>query len=138
MFRDATLKDVSLLWRWRNEAEREGMNGGWYQGSFTTPGEHRKWFLRVQGRTMILLWDEGEGPLGTVRVESNGEVSFFVPVVFRSSGVTLRMLRAILERADGFGGRLKAVVDEGNSEMWMALRAVGFREYPARFLAYKP
>lgn len=44
MFRRAELSDVERLWRWRLEAEKEGVEGGWYEGRPTTWEDHCDWF----------------------------------------------------------------------------------------------
>ncbi len=138
VFRDADLSDIETLWRWRNEAEVEGLRGGWYKGSLTTLSEHETWFLFRLNRVEMLVWEEAGVACGTVRIDSNGEVSFYVPKVFRASGVAVRMLKALLGRADEFGGRLKATVDEDNGFAALSLAQAGFRPFPVRFFAYKP
>ncbi len=72
------------------------------------------------------------------RVESNGELSFFVPLIFRRWGVEERMLRATHELAAEHGGRLKVTVDAGNEWAQLALLRAGFVEFPVRFYAYRP
>ncbi len=110
--------------------------GGWYEGRHTSFSEHRSWYSR--NRKRVLLWVESGIRCGMVRVDSNGELAFYVSKGFRGDGVERRMLEATHSLAGQFGGRLKATVDEGNTWAWQALKEAGFREYPVRFLAYKP
>lgn len=139
MFRRAELSDVERLWRWRLEAEKEGAEGGWYEGRPTTWETHCEWFSRslLAGPPEILVWEENLKPHGVLRVESDGAISFYVPRRFRGDGVGKRLLTAALDLAENYGGRLKATVDAGNLEAWDELRGAGFREYPVKFLAYK-
>jgi RimJ/RimL family protein N-acetyltransferase len=135
-FRSAHITDTELLWEWRHEAEMEGAAGGWWKGKPTSLADHTIWLIRNIDLIRILVWEEGE-PMGMVRIESNGEISFHVPKWLRETGVPYRMLTAAKTFAGDYGGRLKATVDEGNFEAWEALRLAGFVEYPVRFLAYK-
>ncbi len=134
-FRPAEITDTELLWRWRLEAEEEGRRGGWYLGASTSFDTHKVWLIRHIGR--IKIWSEQE-PRGQARVESNGELSFFVPLIFRRWGVEERMLRATHELAAEHGGRLKVTVDEGNEWASKALLRAGVVEFPLRFYAYRP
>ncbi len=136
MFREPELLEVVDLLVWRREQEADGHIGGWYEGRPTRAKEHNLWFER--NRERIRMWVENDDLCGMVRVDSNGELSFYVPHDRRGRGVEQRMLRATHSLAEQFGGRLKATVDEGNTWAWQALREAGFREYPVRFLAYKP
>ncbi len=137
MFREARLEDTALLYRWRLEAEREGSDGGWWQGTPTTLLTHTRWLERNLGVVTLLIWDENGEPSGTVRVESNGELSFHVPKPLRKQ-VTRRMLLSAKRLSDDHGGRLKATVDASNYEAWMALLDAGFVEFPVKFLCYRP
>ncbi len=135
MFRPAEITDTEMLWRWRLEAEEEGRRGGWYEGRSTSFDVHSRWLIRHIGR--IQVWQEPT-PKGQIRVESNGELSFFVPRLFRGEGVEERMLRAAQELAPEFGGRLKVTVDVGNVWGSQALLRAGFQEFPVKFYAYRP
>lgn len=130
MFRPADLSDLDLLLRWRNEDEQKGIDGGWYKGQLTTRAEHQQWFIPNQER--IAIWVEQEA-VGMVRIESDGSIAFHAP-----EGVAVRMLRATHPLCGRYGGRLKAVVDEADTERQVALERAGFTEFPAKFYAYKP
>ncbi len=135
VFRPAEITDTELLWRWRLEAEEEGRRGGWYLGESTSFDVHKVWLIRNIGR--IRVWEENLHPHGQVRVESNGELSFFVPLLYRRDGVEDRMLRATHELAAEYGGRLKVTVDEANEWARLALLRAGFEVFPVKFYAYR-
>ncbi len=82
------------------------------------------------------MWVENDHTVGCVRVESDGTLHFSVD---RNYGTDVPgMLREARGLSAEHGGRLKAVVDKADGWRTKALLEAGFREYPVRFLAYKP
>lgn len=130
-FRFAGPDDEDLLFRWRREQERTGRREGWYHGRATSRSVHHRWF-RDRTVVEILIWERAGRPLGYVRIDSNGELSFFP-----HSMEAVPMLAATWAFADRYGGRLKATVDEANIAASEALEAAGFAACPVSFHVYR-
>lgn len=131
-FRNARLDDSSLLYDWRLRQEAQP----WYESKPTEYDDHCRWIRRQieSADTHLLIWEEFDQARGTVRIDSNGEISFYSP----DDAVALRMLAEAMKTFTHFyGGRLKAAVDVGDPRAELLQRA-GFTVYPATFLAYKP
>ncbi len=116
------------MWRWRLEDER----APWYEGALTTWGKHGEWFGRNIER--IKIWELDGTAVGMIRVESDGSLHF----TFIRAASPVAMLEAATALSVNYGDRLKAVVDQADVRRTQALIDAGFREYPVRFLAYKP
>lgn len=131
-FRPATQADSSLLYEWRQQAEA----APWYEAEPTSREDHDRWFnARVDDPLVhLLIWEDDEGPLGTVRIDSNGEVAFWSPDLDQNA----EMLSAATFYADQYGGRLKITLDQDDVASMVALNRAGFRTYPARTLVYTP
>jgi hypothetical protein len=132
-FRQATVDDEELFWYWRNQNEQNGRAGGWWPHAFTTREQHCDWYLSRLGRITLLVWEPDGHPEGIVRVDSNGELAFDA-----RDGLAAAMLEELRPLAEQYNGRLKAVVDIGNTAASRALHAAGFREHPVRFYTYRP
>ncbi len=117
-----------MVWRWRLEDER----APWYEGALTTWGIHGEWYGRNIER--IKIWELDGQPVGMIRVESDGSLHF----TFSKSRSPVPMLEAATALSVNYGDRVKAVVDQADEWRTQALVEAGFREYPVRFLAYKP
>jgi len=74
-FREATIHDADLLYRWRIIDESRPH----YAGTPTSFIAHRQWLysrLAMAG-VRIRVWMEGGTPAGMVRIDSNGELAFY-------------------------------------------------------------
>jgi hypothetical protein len=131
-FRAATIRDAGLLYRWRCESEQQP----WWAGTRTSYGDHLRWLVGRHANPLVklLVWEEDGEPVGTVRIDSNGEVAFDA-MTGEAAG---RMLEAVHEYAAGYGGRLKASVDQADRDKIRLLQAAGFEKFPVAFLAYRP
>ena len=129
-FRPATPVDTALLFAWRRQAE----HASWYQGKRIRAKDHCEWLQARLDNPLVkvLVWQE-DGPVGMVRIDSNGELAFHCA----DNQACVRMLQAAREYAADYGGRLKAAVDSEDVRSWEMLARAGFVEYPARFLVYK-
>ncbi len=127
-FRPATIDDADLLYQWRLKDETQPF----YPGA-TTPAEHRAWLTaRIDNPLVkILIWEENGQPAGTVRIESNGELSF------HHTGNPDEMLKAATAFAADYGGRLKATFDEGDPKGRGFDRA-GFKWFDAMSMVFRP
>lgn len=129
-FRDATMDDAPLLYRWRREHEV----GGWYRKPPTSFHQHSHWLAQRIDNPLVevLIWEEDGASMGSVRIDSNGELAFDAHIGCDVGA----MLKAAAVYARFYGGRLKANVDDNDPRAAFLERA-GFSEYPVRFLAYK-
>lgn len=128
-FRPATLADTDLLYRWRLEDEARGTREGWRRGTETAAGDHEDWLIRRLANPLvhILIWEDCGEPIGTLRIDSNGEVAWHGS---RASA----MLKAAAEAyADQYGGRLKAVIDHGDTTRYTDLTGAAWNESPVNF-----
>ena len=125
--RAATYADGDLLYRWRVEDERAA---DWYEGSPVAEDAHRAWFRRRIHDPLVQLWVacDGDTPVGQVRVDSNGEVSYSVTRDFQRLGYATAMLQQTKAATDH--DRLKASVDRGNEAGVRTLLAAGFDHRP--------
>ena len=130
MFRPATLDDTGRLYRWRLEDELAAD----YPAA-TTFNDHHRWLCARIANPLVrlLVWEHDGKPTGMVRVDSNGELAYHST----DSAQTEPMLRAALEYAAWYGGRLKATLDADDLKT-TDLRDTGFTSYPAVALIYRP
>lgn len=132
--RPATKNDEALFLYWRARAEREGREGGWYQGQATTKRQHHHWYQdRLQHATLLVWTPFPTKPAGVARIDTNGEIAFHA-----DPKVAPLLLDELKPYALEHGGRLKATIDHGNTAAAKALEQAGFREYPVRFFCYRP
>jgi RimJ/RimL family protein N-acetyltransferase len=134
-FRPAAISDAPLLYRWRQQAEE----AAFWRGDPVDYQAHLRWLARRVDHPLVrlLIWeDDGEpvGPVGTVRIDSNGELAFHA----ETDAAAHRMLDAAHQYAADHGGRLKASVDQADREKIRQLQQAGFEKYPVVFLAYRP
>lgn len=107
----------------------------WYSRDTTTRADHLAWLEARLANPLvkILVWEGDRGPLGMVRIDSNGEVAFHAdnPVD------AIEMLRAAHQYAAEYGGRLKISVDQADRESIRLLQAARFELCPVKFLCYQ-
>lgn len=129
-FRPATMDDAQRLYDWRRGHE----TGGWYRKPPTSFHQHAHWLeQRIDNDLVeVLIWEEDGAAMGSVRIDSNGELAFDAHIGCNVGA----MLREAATYARFYGGRLKANVDADDPRAAFLERA-GFMEYPVRFLAYK-
>lgn len=111
--RPATIHDCEQLYRWR----REDDNATWTAGKPPTRKQHHNWLkLRLASPAVQLFVAEHDGePIGTARIDSNGELSFFIDPAHRHEGHGTQLVFAATEAAYRLGhSRVKAVADETN------------------------
>ena len=133
-FRPSDAADRGTLYRWRREQEQDGHQEGWYNGAATTTVQHSIWFRHALAHAQILIWEDIYGePVGYLRIDSNGELSFYPHTL-----AAVPMLKAAHPFADRYGGRLKATVDEANVQASEALDQAGYTRAPVSFHVYRP
>ncbi len=130
-FRTAQISDTNLLLQWRHQDE----SADWYEANPTKHYEHKEWLWQRLNNPLIriLIWEEASVPVGTVRIDSNGELTHHA----ENDQVAERMLRAVHDYAHHYAGRLKVTLDADDPRA-AQLEAAGFTQYPARALIYKP
>lgn len=126
-FRPAIMDDAALLYAWRLAAEQ----AEWWQGAPVSFREHSAWLrARIDNPLVkVLIWEVDGQPTGTVRIDSGGELALH--------GGDQAMLEAACAYASEYGGRLKATVDEADTETVVRLLRAGFDVYPVTFMAYR-
>jgi len=131
-FRNATIDDAPLIYRWREREERQT----WWNGKPISYRSHTTWLrARLQNPLIKLrIWEENNQPVGMIRIDSNGEIAFHAI----NHDVATRMLHASHEYADEYGRRLKALLDEADREKIRALQEAGFTSSPVTYLDYRP
>ena len=81
----------------------------------------------------ILIWELDGEPSGYVRIDTNGELSFYP-----HTAEAVPMLKAACPFAVYYGARLKATVDAANVDAAAALEAAGYAQVPVSFHIYRP
>lgn len=124
----AVYSDEKLLYEWRKNDESDA----WWQGDSVTPEDHKSWLLSRLLSPLVYLWiAEVDGvPVGQVRVDSGGEISFSVARDHRGKGYGAEMIRRAVSLAGPRFGRLKASVDRTNEGGISTLAAAGFKVRP--------
>lgn len=128
-FRPATIDDAELLFVWRMKDEQAV--------AYARPSnfdEHLDWLRdRLNNRLVhVLIWEQHGKPVGTVRIDSNGELAFHSEL-----DDPVPMINAVHDYARLYGGRLKATTDRSDPK-FLSLLGSGFVEYPAKSLVLKP
>lgn len=131
-FRPATLGDEKLFYALRLLDEAAGDQAGWRKGDMTTPDTHHKWFTArlVSCSVRMLVWNDGKTDAGTVRIETNGEVTF--QAAHAKQTLLLNELRTYTGRS-----KMKFTVDKGDPKA-ESLERAGFVESPVRFFTHQP
>ncbi len=130
-FRTAQISDTQLLLEWRHQDE----TADHYHGPTAKHYEHKEWLWQRLNNPLIriLIWEEAGIAVGTVRIDSNGELTHHA----QTDDVAERMLRAVHDYAQHYAGRLKVTLDADDPRVDQLL-AAGFTQYPAQALIYKP
>lgn len=123
----ATWKQRDLLYRWRQQNEEEAT---WYEGVSVSKAEHDRWLKRRLESPAVQIWvaRHDNMPVGVVRCDSNGELSYSVDPSFRGRGLGTEMVKEAMRLAPH--SRLKACVDEGNQGGARVLLAAGWEYRP--------
>ncbi len=134
--RRARWGDFGVLLRWRQQGEQAPH----YHGQKTEWAHHYQWLQpRVQNTSLCRIWvaEHNGEPVGTVRLDSNGELSFTVPEEHQGNGYEEQLVRWAVENSQM--PRVKASIDGDNPALAAALEATGFQEHPdVRFFLWKP
>lgn len=130
--RRATLDDQDLLYQWRQDGEQ----ADWYIGGQTSAQDHAQWFLRRVGNPLVQIWiaEELGEPVGYVRLDSNGEATYYLTPPYRKRGLGATMLTAVCHASDL--DKIKAVVDADNQAGADCALTAGFTEHPARLFVW--
>lgn len=139
--RRATILDAELLYQWRVQGEQEA---GWYEGPATMPTAHLTWLRKRLNNPAVDLWiAEDRVPdydpsgniaensvrklvqVGTARVDSNGELSFYVDPEWRKRGYGTRIVQEACRLSAHH--RIKACADRANVLGIATMLAAGFQ-----------
>lgn len=131
--RRASIRDSGMLLDWRNDEESRRWSR---DRALTTPDAHRTWLtssLAMSSR-LILLGEDTEGPVGTVRWDrecSGWEVSITVAPQRRGGGLAVPLLRAgeeALRARTGTGTPVIAVVHADNAASARLFARAGYAD----------
>ena len=112
-FRLANVNDEELLFHWRKDDE----DNSWWQGEGVTRSGHSTWLdmmLVPHPLTKLYVVETARNPIGQVRIDSNGEISFSVDKRWRGQGYGAQMVKEATLRNCYNGGRIKANADRSN------------------------
>ena len=134
--RPAEGTDYKLLLRWREEGE----TAPWYQGRKIDWRDHAKWLIdRLRKPRLCKIWIaevDGE-PIGQARIDSNGEISYYVAPEYRELGYGTQIVQLACQLSGHH--RVKASVDGDNEAGIRTLLKAGFVEHPdVKFFLWRP
>lgn len=123
----ARWRDSKLLFEWRQADEAEAE---WFEGKPVTWAQHHRWYKGRYNNPLVEMWVawHEKGPVGQVRVDSNGEISYSVDAVWRGKGLGPQMVEKAIQLSQH--PRIKASVDHANEAGIRTLLKVGFEYRP--------
>ncbi len=119
--RPVRLADAEKLFLWRKHDEQNP----WYKGENLTWDEHLVWLgQRLQNPAVAMLIAEEDGiTVGSVRIDSNGELCVTVIPQRRNQGIATKLVLVVLATAKT---RLKANIDALNAPARAVAEKTGF------------
>ena len=122
--REVYFQDEETLFKWRKQDEQ----ASWWQGDSVTEDSHGRWFHQRLVSPSVHIWisEVDNIPVGQVRVDSNGEISFSVDEAQRGQGYGTEMVKFASAATSHLHGRLKANVDVANEPGLKTLLSAGY------------
>lgn len=121
--RRATLQDAERLFAWRNDPVTRANSRNEAEICWN---DHLQWLSRTLASKSLLYVAEEDGtPVGTCRIDQDGEISWTVAPEHRGKGHGREMVRLVSESADR---PLLAEIKASNSASLKIVQDLGFRQ----------
>lgn len=125
--RPARRGDHNILYGWRKADENEAI---WYGGRSLSAKEFQRLTTRRVESPLVEMWIawHEKAPVGQVRVDSNGEISYSVASEWRGNGFGADMVQRAVRLSQH--DRMKASVLHANEAGIRTLLSAGFEYRP--------
>ncbi|WP_339274917.1 GNAT family protein [Paenibacillus sp. FSL W8-0426] len=131
-FRIVKSSDIWLLYEWANDEVTRNMS---FNTSKISKEDHEKWFVEKMADDTVHLYIAEDGmteePLGFLRVDQNGVISFLIDKKLRGKGLGSKILIEFIQFVEGNSvklgsNQLKALIKTRNRPSVVTFEKAGF------------